>query len=460
MAAVGAVSARPAVVVAIDGPSGSGKSTVARRVAQELGFRYLDTGAMYRALTWRVLEVGLSPADSPAVAALAPGLDLAVGTDPVRPTVAVDGVDVTDLIRTPAVTAAVSAVSAVPAVRERLVGLQRRLISAGDIVVEGRDIGTTVAPDAPVKVFLTAAPLARAERRQRETGEPDLAEVAAGLHRRDELDSGRAASPLNRAADAVEVDTTGLGIDEAVRAVLDLCVAAGVEPRRQGLVPLSPRRVALPDVPMRPRLYRLVKTVGRPIVRLILKVRVSGQAHVPRYGPVLLAGNHRGFLDGPLVAGFAGRDVYLVAKSELFRGPLARVLCWFGQIPVDRGRPDREALRRAQQVLRDGGALGMFPEGTRGIGALESIQHGIAYVALRVPGVAIVPVACRGTEAAWPKGRRLPRWRAPVGIVFGPPFRLAAPENPRSRRAVAAAAEEIRAQLQTHVTAVDAGQRG
>ena len=171
---------------------------------------------------------------------------------------------------------------------------------------------------------------------------------------------------------------------------------------------------------------------------------------------MLLAGNHRGFLDGPLVAAFTPRQASFLAKSELFRGWVARALIALGQIPVDRGRPDREALRRAVAVLEGGGALGMFPEGTRGAGELASVQHGIAYVALRVPGVPIVPVACLGTERAMPKGARLPRLRSRVDVVFGEPFTLTAPASPRARSAVAAAAEEIRAALAAHVASCEA----
>jgi 1-acyl-sn-glycerol-3-phosphate acyltransferase len=171
---------------------------------------------------------------------------------------------------------------------------------------------------------------------------------------------------------------------------------------------------------------------------------------------VLLAGNHRGLLDGPLVAAFVPRQASFLAKSELFSARTARLLGWLGQIPVDRGRADREALRRATAVLARGGMLGMFPEGTRGAGELESVQHGIAYVALRTPGVPIVPVACLGTERAMPKGARLPRWRTRVDIVFGEPFTVSVPANPRARSALAAAAEEIRLALKAHIVQAEA----
>ena len=215
--------------------------------------------------------------------------------------------------------------------------------------------------------------------------------------------------------------------------------------------PRDPRRPALPDVPVRLGLYGPLRVIGRGVMRLMFDLRVGHADAVPSTGPVLLAGNHRGILDAPMIVAFVPRPARFLAKSELFRGWLVRPLGWLGQIPVDRGRPDREALRRALEVLRAGHVFGMFPEGSRGTGALTTIQHGIAYVALRSPGVPIVPVACIGTERAWPKGSKLPRLRSRVDIVFGEPFTIAVPPNPRARSAVAAAAEEIRTALAAHV---------
>ena len=232
-------AASPAVV-AIDGPSGAGKSTVARRVAARLGWRYLDTGAMYRAIAWRALQDGIDPDDGPALTDLVDRVHLELGTQPRRPKIAVDGVDVTRAVRGREVTNVVSLVSAVPGVRDRMVRRQRAEIARGPIVVEGRDIGTTVAPDAPVKVFLTASGTARAQRRHRQlttsSGVLDPDVTRAEQDRRDALDSSRAASPLVRAPDAVEIDSTSLDVGGVVRRVLALCRGAGFEPpaRRGG----------------------------------------------------------------------------------------------------------------------------------------------------------------------------------------------------------------------------------
>jgi cytidylate kinase len=220
--------------VTLDGPSGTGKSSVARAVAARLGAAYLDTGAMYRAATVAVLDAGVDPQDAEAVATVVGRTTIEVGTAADTELVRVDGVDVAIRIRGPEVTRAVSAVSAVPAVRRQLVEQQRALVGeTGAVVVEGRDIGTVVLPDATVKVYLTAAPEARAERRALQLGitEPaEVAELAADLRRRDEYDSSRADSPLRPAADAVIVDSTDLEQDQTVQRVVELArsaVAAG-----------------------------------------------------------------------------------------------------------------------------------------------------------------------------------------------------------------------------------------
>ncbi|WP_433255894.1 (d)CMP kinase [Streptosporangium sp. CA-135522] len=208
------------LVVAMDGPSGSGKSSASRGVARALGLRYLDTGAMYRAITWWMLERGVDLTDPGAIAVRALDPVLSMGTDPDAPSVAVDGADAAVAIRTSEVTAAVSAVSAVPEVRRRLVAEQREIIGAGDIVVEGRDIGTVVTPDAPVKIYLTASADARALRRTAELTGTTVDAQKAAMARRDTLDSTRKTDPLAMAADAVELDTTALNLEEVIAEVL------------------------------------------------------------------------------------------------------------------------------------------------------------------------------------------------------------------------------------------------
>ena len=224
----GAPMSGSTLVIALDGPAGSGKSSTAKGVASSLGLRYLDTGALYRAMTWWMQdrEVDVEDADEVAARCLEPVIDIT--TDPAATRVVVDGTDVSAQIRTPDVARDVSAVSRVPAVRERLVALQRAIIGAGGVVVEGRDIGTVVAPDAALKVYLTASPEARAARRSRDLGRPeaDVGRTRQALERRDHLDSTRAVSPLAKAPDALEVDTSDLTLDEVVALVVAAAAAA------------------------------------------------------------------------------------------------------------------------------------------------------------------------------------------------------------------------------------------
>jgi CMP/dCMP kinase len=213
------------LVVAIDGPSGSGKSTVARRVATELGLRYLDTGAMYRALTWWLLDRGIELTDAEQVAQAAPELPLEMGMDPESPSVHVGGVDVAASIRETRISESVSAVATNLAVRADMRARQRAVVDAGGVVVEGRDITTVIAPDAPVRVLLTASEEARLARRAREVhGAADERAVAATrdqVVRRDADDS--TVSAFMEAADGVDViDSSELTIDEVVSTVLSL----------------------------------------------------------------------------------------------------------------------------------------------------------------------------------------------------------------------------------------------
>ncbi|MEO3975446.1 (d)CMP kinase [Streptomyces sp. CAU 1734] len=217
------------VIVAIDGPAGTGKSSTSRAVAAQLGLSYLDTGAQYRAITWWMISNGVDTDDPEAVAGAAEKPAIVSGTDPAAPTITVDGADAAGPIRTQEVSSRVSAVSAVPAVRTRITELQRVIAASapGGIVVEGRDIGTTVLPDADLKIFLTASPEARAARRSGEIQGADVAATREALLKRDAADSGRKTSPLAKADDAVEVDTTELTLQQVIE-----CVVTLVEERR------------------------------------------------------------------------------------------------------------------------------------------------------------------------------------------------------------------------------------
>lgn len=199
----------------------------------------------------------------------------------------------------------------------------------------------------------------------------------------------------------------------------------------------------------------LARRLAQGLCRLYFKLRFIGVEHLPPTGPILLVGNHTGFLDGPLVMIMLRRPAVFLVKSEIYYRLLAPVLDFARQIPVHRGTPDRTALRAGLRVLHANGVLGMFPEGTRGTGQLTSIQHGIGYLALHGDCL-VVPVVCKGTAQALPKGKTLPCWRAPIEVVFGPAFTVDVSGDPRARTTIAAAAEQIRLGMLAHLESVTA----
>lgn len=228
------------MIIAIDGPAGSGKSTVAKIAAHNLGFQYLDTGAMYRAVALMALRRGIALEGGPDLVAIARDEPIVFGAFG-GGSVSIGGVDVTDDIRTHEVDHAVSPVSACPEVRAALVDQQRAIAASNDIVMEGRDIGTVVFPDAELKIFLTASPEARAHRRSEQNivrgiGDTDEGQLLDALVKRDEYDSTRKTAPLRPADDAVMLDTSDLSIDEVVECIVDLARSrkAAVEPLKEG----------------------------------------------------------------------------------------------------------------------------------------------------------------------------------------------------------------------------------
>ena len=212
--------------------------------------------------------------------------------------------------------------------------------------------------------------------------------------------------------------------------------------------PVTARRRATGT--FRPPVRTGVRRVGTGLARTLLSLRVEGAEHVSGHGPVILAGNHSGILDGPLVYFVSPRPCRLLTKAEVFVGPWARPCGWLGLIPVHRGQADRAALQAGLAELAAGGVLGVFPEGTRGTGAMESVADGVAYLALR-SGAPVVPIAVTGTLAALPRGKVVPVLRSPVRVVFGAPVAVEPTGDPRARRTVRDASEQLRLAMVAHL---------
>jgi cytidylate kinase len=485
-----ASDARAGLVVALDGPASSGKSSVGAAAAAELGYRFCDTGLLYRAVTWLALHRDLSADDASGLVRLVSEIDLLDDGRGRLSHVAVDGVDRTDDVRGPAVDVAVSAYSAVSELRLALLTRQRHLASAGRIVMAGRDIGTIVLPDADLKLFLDASVEERARRRILERGiDPASdagAEIVAELKRRDSMDSTRAIAPLRAAADAVLIRTDGNALQDTVRQVVEAIrtaeaarAAAALSDgtgATDGAAPTTPaepeprrlraqrpdRSTRAPRRPIEPTpiatkstvLIRFGSMVLRSIARAIVRFRVEGDlSALPRSGAMIMAANHASSADPVLIGAFLnqvlGRPLNWLGKREIVEFPLTG---WAFRIagihPVDREAADLEAFRTAMRILEAGQTLAVFPEGTRSKdGALQQVREGVGMLALR-SGAPVLPVAVIDSDILWPRGQLLPHYGKRVTVRYGTPFvvadELAAAGAPtRGRQATEAATRLI-----------------
>jgi CMP/dCMP kinase len=401
--------ARKYPVITIDGPAGAGKSTAARVLAERLGYTLIPTGAMYRALALSVMRSGVPVRESAELRAHLAPLSIVVAAGHVY----LDGEDVTEAIRSREVAQVTSDVTTLVSVRAKVTPLQRQLAAEGGVVLEGRDTGTVVCPDAEVKFYLTASLDARARRRQAElaaAGTPvALAAITSELAARDTQDETRELAPLRRPPGAIELDTSDLTAGQVVERLL-----AAIEHHKHGGSAPAPWN----------RLYATMKVFTVAFMRLLFRLEAIGTENIPAHGPVLLVSNHSSVLDPPLIGGAADRQLTYLAKAELFKIPLFGALIHgLNARPVRREGADPGALRTARRVLEEGGALLVFPEGTRGEeGVIRPAKPGAGLLAVS-SGAAVVPVYVRGSGRAWPKGQRLPR-PAKITVTFGKPLRF------------------------------------
>lgn len=432
-------------IIAIDGPAGSGKSTISRALAERLGLSTLDTGACYRAVTAAALRAGLDFADANAIGALARSAELSIDG-----AVVINGVDVSAEIRDEGVNHHVSFAAANPQVREAMVAWQQRwAVAHGGGIVEGRDIGTVVFPDATVKLYLTASPEERARRRPEEG--------QASVERRDHLDSTRAHSPLSMASDALEIDTTSMSVDEVVAVVLSAIERAetageseSADSNHHSLRDSPGRGAAFVPDPHRTLFYRFARRLVWVLAQVWFRPTRSGPGMVPETGAALIAPIHRSNLDFLFAIYATDRKIFFMAKDSLWKSKLlGRLLIILGAFPVHREAADRSALVNAEAVLAAGEVLVLFPEGTRREGPeVGEILEGAAFLSAR-GNAPVLPVGLAGTDRAMPKGAKMIR-PVKVQVHFGElipaPERSGKGRVPRS--AVHRQSEAIRSGIQ------------
>ncbi len=399
------------VAIAIDGPAASGKSSVAKALAREFGFTFVNSGAMYRAMTWHALENGIDPAKPSDVIRLLQETRFFCGIRGGASTIAVNGRELDGELREPRVNAAVSAISAIPEVRERLVAEQRRYRDLDDVIVEGRDIGTVVFPDTPFKFYIDASPEVRARRRGAEG-------VTDNIRSRDQQDRNRKTAPLRPAPDAEKIDTSHLSLEEVVRRVSLNLRTRGVR-----------RRKTRPAGYSASPLYRLAQGIAKSLFGGLYHLQVHHPENVEIPGGALIASNHISFFDPPTVACWMREPIHFMARKTLFSTRLSNWLYTNLQsIPVDQKQTDMSTLRTIIGLVKNGEKVLIFPEGERTQdGRLQRGQRGVGMLIgkSRAP---VIPMRIFGSHEIFPRGSRFPRLHGKIHLVVGRPLRFSEEE--------------------------------
>ena len=393
--------------VALDGPSGAGKSTIAKKIAARLKYVYVDTGALYRSIAYYVISKGVDLKDKQALIASLPEIDISLEYRDGSQHVLVNGEDVSDKIRTPEISMGASKVSAVPEVRTFLFDLQRDIAKKNNIIMDGRDIGTVVLPDADVKIFLTASAEERANRRFKELQEKgDLStyeQVLADINQRDYNDIHRDIAPLRKADNAIEVDSTSMTLDETVEHIAKLieektgAPAPREKKERKPMLDFSgiePVKRGKKLNPVRMFFYNLLRYIVIGMLKLWFNLKFEGKENVPRDGSNIFASNHRSSLDPVLICLPTRVPNTFMAKEELFQ--TNKFFVWlikvFGAFPVSRGKGDMGAINMSFEKLNSGRNLVIFPEGTRSLdGKVGRGKTGVALIAA-VAQCPVIPV--------------------------------------------------------------------
>ncbi len=408
------------MIVTIDGPAGSGKSTTASLLAARLGLRYLDTGAMYRGVTYAMLREGLDPESEESAARIAASISLELKDEEGRSALYLDGVNVEREIRSSEVSRFVSPVSRHGSVRREMVKIQRSIARAGGIVAEGRDTGSVVFPFAHTKVFLVADAEARARRRQGQLESMGVSEsiddIRENINKRDKIDSSREHSPLTRPPGSILVDTSDLTIVQQVetieKAVLD------VASKLASLRVWPGERNDFEHLALH---YGLTLFIVRVFCRLFFRLKIYGKRNLRYREHFIFASNHTSYADPPIVSCGLNLEVAFLAKKELFRNRLfGGFISQYKAIPIDRGEIGRRTLKLIISKLESSESVLMFPEGTRSkTGELGTFKGGIGFLSLHT-GTTIVPVFIRGSNELWDCFLRRKR----LELHIGPPIRL------------------------------------
>ena len=401
--------------IAIDGPAASGKSTMARALAQQLGIVMVNSGAMYRAVTWKILEEKIDPNDTASVIELLGRIAIVCDRDGTFSTITIDGTNPEPFLRNPEINENVSVVSAIPAVRQKLVAMQRDYLKRTHVVMEGRDIGSVVFPDTPFKIYIDADPAIRNSRRSGD-GEIDSVE------KRDAADSSRTTAPLKVADGATVLDTSKLSIEGAIEAAVGIL-------KKQGFPLPEKPRIKPEEEPS--KMMRWIYWSGwmsfGAAYRTLFGLRIIGEENLIRSGPVLVASNHQSFLDPPLIGNLYKTEMVFFARKTLFKGFGKWLYPQWNAIPIDQEKPDISSMKTVIRKLKEGCRVLVFPEGARTLdGEIGPAAPGVGLIAAKA-GVPIQPVRIFGADKALARGSGKIRFSR-ITVKVGEPITLSAEE--------------------------------
>ncbi len=400
-------------IVAIDGPAGTGKGTIAKLVAERLGLVNIDTGATYRCITLAMLKENVKIDETEKIKEILEKSKIEFKNENGEQLVFLNNEDVTKQIRSNDVNNMVSLVSSLKFVRYKMVDLQRSLAEGKDVIMEGRDIGTYVFPNADVKIYLDTTAEERARRRQKQNEEQGIKstyeEVLKNIIARDENDKNKEMGALKIAEDAVVVDGTYDSIEKNTQKVIDIINEKKntiINKKNASSSENQPKIIEKMKVTKKEPIFKVIqreilRTILWVIYKIVYRVKVIGKENVPKDGSFILCGNHVDFYKVPVIELFTtGRKrVYFMAKIELLKKPILRWFAYlFNVIPVKRGKNDMNAMKQSLQALNQGYILGIFPEGTtNGLSKKVKVKTGTAYMALRT-GTKVLPVGMKVTK--------------------------------------------------------------
>lgn len=398
-------------IVAIDGPAGVGKGTIANLIAEKFGFLNVDTGAMYRAISYYLIKNNISLEDTEEVKKALKSIEIDIEFSDNEQVLYLNGEKLISELRTKEVNSIVSQVSHIPEVRTAMVELQRKIAIGKNMVMDGRDIGTNVFPNANVKIFLDATPEERANRRMKQNKENGIdipyEEVLENIKFRDHNDRTSEVAPLKKADDAILIDCTELSLEELSNKVYGIIEEKMKEENTITTEERLPKKKTViqefdkQDESLWMKFQRrFIWHTLRGFYKIFYRLEVKGLENIPEEGAFIVCGNHVDFMKVPVIVIYATRKINFIGKAELFKNPfLARLGKLFDVIPVKRGKQDVDSMKNSLRVLARGEGLGLFPEGTRnGLAKKVKVKNGAAFMALRT-GKPIVPVGIKVSRA-------------------------------------------------------------